>query len=91
MSELRSVACQYDGCGAETTIPTEIPSPNYNASATGWEVTLTCTDESGFTIDRAYCPDHTVDELLDDVADSVRSFGNSFTKTMQVADELADT
>lgn len=91
MGEQRTVECHHDDCDSSVQIPDTIAGNSaVSVEPDSWEITLQYNGTT-LVIERAYCPEHTVNEMLDDVADSVRSFTNSYTKTMQVADELVDT
>jgi hypothetical protein len=83
------VRCARSGCNKTTKIGTDIDAVEASDDRSAWRISFIPTADGRLEVDGVECPDHRVDDAIDDLAQKQYEFAEEFAKTTKVADKLS--
>lgn len=83
------VRCQSSGCNHTTSVGTDIDAVQSSDDGTGWRITFVPTTDGRLEVDEVECPDHRIDDAIDNLANAQREYAKSLAETKQMVEKIA--
>jgi hypothetical protein len=84
------VRCQSSGCNHTATVGTDIDAVQSSDDGTGWRITFVPTADGRLEVAEVECPDHRVDDAIDDLADAQAEYAKSLAQTKKMVDTISE-
>lgn len=85
------VRCASSGCNHTTAVGTDIDAVKSSDDGSGWRITFVPTADGRLEVDEVECPDHRVDDAIDDLAEAQNEYAKSLAQTSKMVDKLASS
>lgn len=84
------VRCSHSGCNKMNAIGTDVDGVTSSGNGDGWCVSFVPTSDGRLEVDNVECPQHRVDDAIDDLAEVQIEHAKSLAQTKEMVDSLAE-